>query len=251
MALGGFGDRVEGFHAVAAAVTAGRVEELWVATERRHRPEIAALVDRAERQGVIVRLVDDLAERSETEAPQGLVARARPLPVRTLEDLLAMAAVPGLMVLDHVLDPQNVGAIARSVGAAGLSGLVVPARRAAPLSAVVLKAAAGALETLPVAIVNSIADGLLRLAKAGLWLVGLEATATTPLFGLELLAQPVALVVGAEGSGLSRLVGERCDVMASIPLAPGAESLNVSVAAALAAFEVVRVRTAISLPTEG
>jgi 23S rRNA (guanosine2251-2'-O)-methyltransferase len=222
-----------------------------VATERRHRPEIAALVDRAERQGVIVRLVDDLAERSETEAPQGLVARARPLPVRTLEDLLAMATVPGLMVLDHVLDPQNVGAIARSVGAAGLSGLVVPARRAAPLSAVVLKAAAGALETLPVAIVNSIADGLLRLAKAGLWLVGLEAKATTPLFGLELLAQPVALVVGAEGSGLSRLVGERCDVMASIPLAPGAESLNVSVAAALAAFEVVRVRTAISLPTEG
>jgi 23S rRNA (guanosine2251-2'-O)-methyltransferase len=232
---------------VAAAVDAGRVEELWVATERSRNPEVAALIDRAERQGALIRLVDDLARRSETESAQGLVARARPLPARTLEDLLTVDPTPALMVLDHVLDPHNVGAIARSVSAAGLTGLVVAARRAAPLSAVVFKAAAGALETLPVAVVNSIASGLSRLGKGGLWIVGLEAGASTQLFGMELLAEPVALVVGEEGRGLSRLAKERCDLVASIPLARGVESLNVSVAAALGAFEVSRVRRSISL----
>ena len=105
------------------------------------------------------------------------------------------------MVLDHMVDPHNLGAIARSSLAAGLTGLVVSNRRAAPFSAVAFKSAAGALETLPVAIVSSIADALSRLNKAGVWSIGLAAGSTTPLFGLALLAEPVALVVGEEGSG--------------------------------------------------
>ena len=147
------------------------------------------------------------------------------------------------MVLDHVLDPHNLGAVARSALAAGLTGLIVASRRAAPLSVLAFKAAAGALERLPVAVVNSIADSLSRMNKGGVWTVGLAMGSTTQLFGLALLAEPVALVVGEEGSGLSRLVSERCEVIASIPLASEVESLNASVAAALAAYEVMRVRS--------
>src|SRR5690606_4674692 len=153
-------------------------------------------------------------------------------------------ALPILMVLDHVEDPQNLGAVARSVAAAGLGGIVVPGRRSAPLSAAAFKAAAGALERVPVAIVSSIPDALSRLEDDGMWTVGLAADAPQSLFGLDLLTEPVAMVLGAEGSGLSRLTAERCDVLVSIPMAADTESLNASVAAALAAYEVVRVRAA-------
>ena len=241
MAPAGFGDRVEGLHAVEAAVAAGRVEELWVEASRAEQPVFRELVASAERSGANVRVVKDVTELAETSSPQGVLARGRPIRVHNLEQLAA-ANVPALMVLDHVVDPHNLGAIARSSRAAGLSGLVVSSRRAAPLSAVAFKAAAGALETLPVAIVNSIADSLSRLSKAGVWSVGLTAASTTQLFGLELLAEPVALVVGEEASGLSRLVAERCEVLVSIPVTSGVESLNASVAAALAAYEVMRVR---------
>lgn len=243
MAPAGFGDRVEGLHAVAAAVAAHRVEELWVETSRANQPDFAALVTLAEQDGARVRVVKDVTDLAETSSPQGVVARSRPIVSKSVDELLDVPRT-ALMVLDHVLDPHNLGAVARSSQAAGLTGLVVSGRRAAPLSAVAFKAAAGALETLPVAIVTSIADTLARLNKGGVWTVGLAATSDTELFGLALLSEPVALVVGEEGSGLSRLVAERCEVVASIPLATGVESLNVSVAAALAAYEVMRVRAA-------
>ncbi len=241
MARAGFGDRVEGFHAVEAAVAASRVEEIWVEASRIRQPEFAALIALAEKRGARVRVVDDVTERAATSAPQGIVAHARPIPSRTVEDLVATPKA-ALMVLDHVVDPHNLGAVARSAYAAGLTGLIVADRRAAPLSALAFKAAAGALEKLPVAVVNSIADTLTRLNKGGVWTVGLAAGSTTQLFGLDLLAEPVALVIGEEGRGLSRLVSERCEVIASIPVAAGVESLNASVAAGLAAYEVMRVR---------
>jgi 23S rRNA (guanosine2251-2'-O)-methyltransferase len=241
MALVGFGDSVEGYHAVRAAARARRVEELWVEASRVRHPDFVALITVAEEHGGRVRVVEDITEFASTSTPQGVVARARPIPSKPVEELLADPR-PALMVLDHVLDPHNLGAVARSALAAGLSGLIVAARRAAPLSAVAFKAAAGALERLPVGVVNSIADTLSRLNKGGVWTVGLAAGSSTELFGLTLLAEPVALVVGEEGSGLSRLVAERCEVIASIPVAFGVESLNASVAAALAAYEVMRVR---------
>jgi 23S rRNA (guanosine2251-2'-O)-methyltransferase len=170
-----------------------------------------------------------------------VVADCRPLPTVALDDL-AEGNRPAVLVVDHVQDPHNLGAIARSALAAGMTGLVAPTERAAPFSAVAFKAAAGALERLPVAIVHSVGDALGRLSDRGLWVVGLDAGAGTSLFGLDLLTEPVAVVVGAEGAGLGRLVGDRCDVVAGIPMAGPAESLNASVAAALAAFEVLRVR---------
>lgn len=236
MALGGYGDRVEGIHAVAAAIAAGRVEKLYVERGRRGRlGELLGSVD----AGRVV-LVDDVRSMAETDAPQGVVAQCRPLRPASLESLASDSAA--ILVLDHIEDTHNVGAAARSALAAGMTGLVVSSRRAAPLSAATFKAAAGALESLPVGVVNSIPEALSRLKSGGVWVVGLDASGSESLFDLPLLTEAVAVVVGAEGSGLAELSRKRCDVVAHIPMAGGTESLNASVSAALACFEIMRVR---------
>lgn len=239
MAPAGFGNRVEGLHPVAAAAAAGRVRRLWVEERRRDRAEVAAIVEMISPD--LVKLVPDVRAIAETEAPQGVVAECKPIMATGLDEMAGPGT--GLVVLDHIEDPHNVGAVARSALASGMTGLVLSSKRAAPLSATAFKAAAGALEILPVAVVGSIPEALSRLKGHDVWSVGLDAGSSTPLFGLSLLTEPVAVVVGAEGSGLSELVGKRCDVLASIPMAPGTESLNASVSAALACFEVMRVRS--------
>jgi 23S rRNA (guanosine2251-2'-O)-methyltransferase len=242
MALSGIGDRVEGLHAVRAAGRAGRVRELLVESGVRNRPDVAEVLQTVTEAGGRVRIVDDLTDLAETTAPQGLLARAVPIPTVRLDDLVERSSPPAVMVLDHLEDPRNVGAIARSALAAWMSGLVISSRRAAPLSAVAFKAAAGALEHLPVAVVSSVADSVERLRRRGLWTVGLSADGESSVFGLGLFAEPVALVVGAEGRGLSRLVSERADVLVRVPMNEAAEHLNASVAAAIAMFEIARVR---------
>jgi 23S rRNA (guanosine2251-2'-O)-methyltransferase len=147
-----------------------------------------------------------------------------------------------LVVLDHLEDPHNVGAIARSARAAGATGLVVPTRRTAPIGPTAFKAGAGALEHLRVAVHSSTTDVVQRLKRLGVWTLGLTADGGERLFDLPLLTEAVAIVVGGEGRGLGRLVQERVDVRVGIPMAAGSESLNASVAAALAVFEVARVR---------
>ena len=244
MAPSGYGNRVEGIHAVAAAAGAGRVLRIWVEGRRRGKAGIETIIDLVGPDRVTV--VDDVRLQAETDAPQGIVAECRPIQPVPLDGLTAEGAA--IIVLDHVEDPHNLGAIARSATASGMTGLVVSARRAAPLSAVAFKAAAGALERLPVAVVGSIPEALSRLKAGGLWVVGLDTTGSERLFGLELLTESVAVVVGAEGEGLSRLTMDRCDVVASIPMADVSESLNASVSAALAGFEIMRVRRAASPP---
>lgn len=243
MALAGFGDRVEGLHAVAAAAAAGRVERLWVDRGRLARIEYQAVVDDVLASGGKTSEMDDVISLAETTAPQGLVARCAPRKDVSLNEMASGVGSAAVMVLDHVVDPHNVGAIARSVAAAGLTGLVLASRRAAPLSAAAFKAAAGALETVPVSRVNSIAEAISRLRRLGLWSVALDQNAGQVLWDLPLLAEPVALVVGDEGTGLSRLVSDRIEVRVRIPITSSVESLNASVAAALAAFEVFRVRS--------
>lgn len=245
MAAAGIGGRVEGVHAVKAALSSGRVTTLYV---ERGRRDLEVFVEDARRTGVRLRLVDKIGDRAETDSPQGLLAEARPIPFRSAEQLFSRRGglvPPALLVLDHIQDPRNVGAMARSALAAGMTGMIVPRRRSAPLSALAFKAAAGSLERLPVASVASTAHLARQAARAGVWTVGLDPSAEGRLFGLHLLAEPVAIFVGAEGTGLGRLVGERLDVLASIPMAAGAASLNASVAAALACFELARVRGAL------
>ncbi len=238
MAPAGYGNRVEGLHAVAAAAEAGRVQKLWVEEKRLDRPEVRSIVEVVGHDKV--KPVDDVRRIAETEAPQGVVADCRQILPVAVDTLSGPEAA--VVVLDHIEDPQNAGAIARSALAAGMTGMVLSSRRQAPLSAAAFKAAAGALERIPVAMVGSIPEALSRLKKAGVWVVGLQARSDESLFGLGLLTEPVAVVIGAEGAGLSALTAKRCDVLVSIPMAGGTESLNASVSAALACFEVMRTR---------
>lgn len=242
MGRAGFGDRVEGLHAVAAAVEAGRVVTLHVESSRMAKADVAALAQSVQDSGGFVNRVDDVRRLASTTAPQGVVAECRPRPVASLEEVAATSTPAAVLVVDRVVDPHNLGAIVRSAVAAGVTGFVVSDRRAAPLSGAAFKAAAGALELATVSIVGSVAEAVARLKRLGLWTVGLDAGADRSLFGLDLLAEPVALVVGGESGGLSRLVADRLDLSVSIPMAGPTESLNASVAAALATFELRRLR---------
>jgi 23S rRNA (guanosine2251-2'-O)-methyltransferase len=238
MAPAGYGSRVEGLHAVAAAVAAGRVRRLFVEEGRLRRAEVRAIVDAVGPDSI--KTVEDMRSVAETEAPQGLVAECDPILPVPIDGLTGDSAA--IVALDHIEDPHNVGAIARSAIAAGMTGMLLSSRRQAPLSAAAFKAAAGALERLPVAVVGSIPEALSRLKEAGVWVVGLQAGSETSLFGAEILTEPVAVVVGAEASGLSLLAAKRCDLLVEIPMAGEMESLNASVSAALACFEIMRAR---------
>lgn len=242
MARAGIGADVEGIHAVAAAMDAGRVEQLRVEKGRLGRPEIAELVDRARSSGAEVIVVGDVRPFAATTAPQGIVAICRPIEPLKLKPAVQAMENPALLVLDRVQDPRNIGAAARSAWAAGMSGLVLADRRSAPIGATAFKASVGALEHVPVMLVSSVADALSTLSRLDVWTVGLSGSTDRSLFGLEILDQPVALCIGAEGAGLSSLVAERCDIIAGVPMPGGAESLNASVAAAIGCYEVARVR---------
>ena len=242
MAHAGIGAELEGIHAVEAALGTGRVISLSIERRRAERPDVASLVETAEAQHVPVRVVEDVRPLAATDSPQGVVAVARGIKPLSIRAAVAISDAPALLVLDHVEDPRNIGAAARSAVAAGMTALVVSQRRSAPIGATAFKAAAGALEGLPIVVVSSIADALKRLDQLDVWKVGLDGGGDQSMFGLDLLGQPVALCIGAEGEGLSRLVSERCDVLVHIPMVGGTESLNASVAASLACYEVARVR---------
>lgn len=188
-----------------------------------------------------------LAAEARSEAPQGVLAHAAPLPEADFDALLTTGrgpwAAPFLVFLDGITDPQNLGALLRTAEGAGVSGVVLPRHRAAHITPTVAKAAAGAVEHLPMAVVGGLPTALAQARQAGVWTVGLDSGGDSSLFDLSLAAEPVALVLGAEGRGLGRLVRDRCDVVASIPLRGALPSLNVAAAAALACFEVTRRRS--------
>ncbi|MGB9359482.1 MAG: 23S rRNA (guanosine(2251)-2'-O)-methyltransferase RlmB [Acidimicrobiia bacterium] len=242
MARAGIGDRVEGFHAVAAAIGAGRVSSVRIEQRRLNRDDYKVLANDAENAGARVELVDDVRDEALTSAPQGVVAVCRPKPTVSIEDAVAATEPPALLVFDHLDDQRNLGAAIRSAVAAGIRSVIVPKRRSAPIGAAAFKAAAGTLEEVSLVEVSSIPEALRRLEQLGVWRVGLDGAGERSLFGFDLLAEPVAIVVGAEGSGLHRLTAERCDAIVRIPHAGPAESLNASVATALAVFEVSRAR---------
>ena len=179
---------------------------------------------------------------------QGLALRVRPYSYATAEDLTeraAAAGVPALIVaLDGVTDPRNLGAVARSAAAFGGHGVLLPARRSARVTAGAWKASAGALARVPVAQVPNLARALAAYQQAGLFVVGLDAAGDTPVSGLAVADASLVIVVGSEGRGLSRLVAERCDVLARIPMAADTESLNAGVAAGIALHAVAASRAA-------
>lgn len=242
---------MEGIHAVRELLVAGRrrVHEVLVAPGEGDRlgPAVADIVELAASQRVPVRTVarSKLAAAARTDAPQGVLARAAPLPEAALDDLTRLSAggpAPFLVALDGVTDPGNLGAVLRSADGAGATGVVLPRHRAVHVTPAVTKAAAGAVEYLPMAVVGGLPNALGSLAAAGVWLVGLASDGETTIDRLAVADGPVCLVLGAEGTGLSRLVRRRCDVLAAIPQRGHLSSLNVAAAATIACYEIARAR---------
>lgn len=239
---------IEGRRPVLEALRAGRaVSEVLVVASTKRAAILEEIRDLATERGVPVREVDraELEARAVTPSPQGVLAVTEGFAYVEVDDVLDRVPgdeVPLLVALDGLTDPHNVGAIARSAEAAGAHGLVLPVRRSAPVTAVVEKSAAGALNHLPVARVTNLGRALAELSRRGLWIVALDADGTQEVFALELATEPLCLVVGSEGRGVSRLVGDRADVRAAIPMGGRIASLNASAAAAVALFEIRRQR---------
>lgn len=238
-----------GIHAVRVLLTRypQRVRRVLL-TAGRDAGRLAEIRALAQRAGVPVAGADDalLAKLAEGERHQGVVAEIVPRagdPETQLEEALeAAGAAPLLLVLDGVQDPHNLGACLRSADAAGVAAVIVPRDRAAGLTPVVRKVAAGAAETVPLVPVVNLARTLRELKERGVWLVGTDDAAEKTLFEADLKG-PLALVMGSEGEGMRRLTRECCDHLVSIPMAGAVESLNVSVATGVALFEAVRQRS--------
>lgn len=243
---GGGGQRVvPGVHPVRELLLAGSdVHRVVVDHGRRRTPEVADILASCEDRGIAVEevprnQVDDLAEGV---VHQGVVALAPPFPYADLDRVLA--GISGrralIVALDGITDPHNVGSIARSAEAAGATALMVPSRRASGVTPTVEKAAAGALAHLPVVQVTNLVRALKACKDAHLWVVGLEAESDVSVTSEPLLDESVVVVVGSEGGGLARLTRVECDVLVHLPMHGRVASLNASVAAAVAMYEVVR-----------
>jgi 23S rRNA (guanosine2251-2'-O)-methyltransferase len=233
---------IYGINPVLEALRARRVTAIRVAARADDR--LSGIVRLAEEQGVSVRRVNaaDLERVARGGAHQGVVADVEDAAHVSVEDLVTRASgAPLIVVLDSIEDPHNLGAILRTVDAAGADGVVRQSRHAAALGGAAAKASAGAVAHVRIAEVVNIARALETLKEAGVWTVGLAGDAPKCYTDID-LTLPTALIVGAEGAGLRRLVRERCDWLVSIPMQGHVQSLNVSVATGIALFEAVRQR---------
>ena len=239
---------VYGLHAVNAVLERApeRLLELWMDQSRddartrelRNRAQVLGVRVQSAGAEVLGKLVGDVAH-------QGAVAAVRPLRTWDEHDLLQglsqTAGDPLLLILDGVTDPHNLGACLRTADAAGAHAVLIPKDRAAAVDGVVRKVAAGAAEFVPVATVTNLARAIDLLKERGIWVVGTDGEAPQTLYAAD-LKRPLALVLGAEGTGMRRLTRERCDFLVRIPMSGQVESLNVSVAAGVALFEARRQR---------
>ncbi|MCB0976891.1 MAG: 23S rRNA (guanosine(2251)-2'-O)-methyltransferase RlmB [Acidimicrobiales bacterium] len=240
---------MEGRQAVRELLLANRraTREIWLASDLDPAPVLDDIRELAADARVVVKEVGrgKLDAAARTDAPQGVIAFARPLPDVSLDELVTARrnrANPFLLVSDGITDPGNLGALLRSAECAGVTGVVLPRHRAVHITPTVTKAAAGAIEHLPMAVVGGIPTAIRDLQKAGVQVVGLDERASRTIWDLQLADTPVALVLGAEGPGLSRLARDRCDEVVRIPMDGRLASLNVATAGALACFEVARGR---------
>ena len=243
------GEQVEGRQAVRELLSAGRrrVREVWLAEGLDGRDAVTDIVEMARSSGVPIRPVTRgrIDASAGTSASQGVVAFAEAVAGVDLAVLTRRATgtrPPFLVAFDGVTDPHNLGALMRTAVCAGATGVVLGRHRSAHLSPAAVKAAAGAVEHLPIAVVAGIPAALVDLNEAGVWTVGLDADGERTLWDLEVATEPVALVLGSEGKGLSRLARQRCEVVVRIPMEGSLSSLNVAAAGALACFEIARRR---------
>ena len=237
---------IEGRNAVIEAYRAGRpIDKLFILDGCQDGP-ILTIKREAKAKQTPVKFVtkERLDQLSETGKHQGVIAYAAAYEYATVEEILDNARqkgeTPFLFLLDNIEDPHNLGAIIRTANLAGAHGVIVPKNRAAGLTAVVAKTSAGALNFTPVARVTNLAKTIEELKKEGIWFVCADMGGTT-MYDLNLKG-PIGLVIGNEGEGVGRLVKEKCDMVASIPMKGDIDSLNASVAAGVLAYEIVRQR---------
>lgn len=241
------GERVEGRQAVRELLLSGRrrTTEVVLAAGMDHADILDDIVELAHELKVPVREISraKFDAMARTDSAQGVLAEAARLPEHELDELInpADGGVPFLIALDGVTDPGNLGALLRTAECAGVTGVVLPRHRAVHVTPTVTKTAAGAIEFLPMALVGGLPNAISQMQEGGVWVVGMDDQGDARLDALD-LTQPVCLVLGAEGAGLSRLVRQRCDAVAAIPLRGRLNSLNVAAAGAVACFEVARQR---------
>ncbi len=237
---------IEGRNAVIEAFRSGKtIDKLYVLDGCKDGP-VMTIIREAKKTDTIIRYVDrEILDRlSKTGHHQGVVANAAAYDYAEVEDILNAAREKGeppfVFILDGIEDPHNLGAIIRTANLAGAHGVIIPKRRAVGLTATVAKTSAGALNYTPVAKVTNLSATIEELKKEGLWFVCADMGGET-MYNLNLTG-PIVLVIGNEGEGVSRLVKEKCDYVASIPMKGNIDSLNASVAAGVLAYEIVRQR---------
>ncbi|WP_027438360.1 23S rRNA (guanosine(2251)-2'-O)-methyltransferase RlmB [Lachnospira multipara] len=238
----------EGRNAVLEAFRSGKtIDKLFILDGSSDGP-IKTIIREAKKTDCIINFVDKerLDRLSGTNRHQGVVAIGAAYDYASVEDILANARDKGedpfIFILDEIEDPHNLGAIIRTANQAGAHGVIIPKRRAVGLTATVAKTSAGAINYTPVAKVTNISKTIEELKKEGLWFVCADMGGET-MYNLDLKG-PIGLVIGNEGNGVSRLVKEKCDFIASIPMKGDIDSLNASVAAGVLAYEIVRQRMA-------
>lgn len=238
--------KVEGRNAVLEAFRSGRVVDKLFVLERCEDGPVRTILREAKKHDTMVRFVkkERLDQMSETGKHQGVIAMTAAYDYAEVDDILNKARekgeAPFVVLLDNIEDPHNLGAIIRTANLAGAHGVIIPKNRAVGLTATVARTSAGALNYTPVARVTNIARTVEELKKEGLWFVCADMGGTS-MYQLDLKG-PIGLVIGNEGEGVSRMVKEKCDFVASIPMKGDIDSLNASVAAGVLAYEIVRQR---------
>ena len=239
---------IEGRNAVIEAFRSGKtIDKVYILDGCQDGP-VMTIKREAKKQDTMLKYVakERLDQMSETGKHQGVIAIAAAYEYAQVEDMLALASKKGeppfLFLLDNIEDPHNLGAIIRTANLAGAHGVIIPKNRAAGLTATVARTSAGALNYTPVAKVTNLAKTIEELKEEGLWFVCADMGGTR-MYDLNLTG-PIGLVIGNEGEGVGRLVKEKCDMVASIPMKGDIDSLNASVAAGVLAYEIVRQRLA-------
>lgn len=238
-----------GRHAVLEALRSGHtINKIWIA-EGAQRHQVQPIIEEAKKNGVMFQQVDKRKLEQmlgKGIQHQGVVAQVAPHRYAELDDLFERASArkeqPFFIMLDEIEDPHNLGSIIRTAECSGAHGVIIPKRRAAGITATVAKTSAGAVEHVPVVRVSNLAQTIDQLKDRGVWIAGADAAAKMSVYEAD-MAGSIAIVIGSEGSGLGRLVRDKCDFLISLPMHGRLNSLNASVAAGICMYEAVRQRT--------
>lgn len=241
-------DILLGRNAVREAIKSGRSINRILIAEGSHGGSISEIINLAKERHLVLQSIstDKLDMLCGGQRHQGVAAYAAPVDYVELDDILNLAKDRGedpfLILLDELEDPHNLGAILRTADAVGAHGILIPKHRSCPLSSVVAKTSAGAVEYVPVARIGNVSQTLENLKKQGLWVAGADMDGTENYYEANLTG-PIVLVIGSEGHGVSRLTKEACDFIVKIPMRGRVNSLNASNAAAILAYEILKQRT--------